>query len=222
MNKSAFFFLVTLFITLSMGAWGWSASNHINLGFASSVMKANNSNMVNLKSNSALVCSFGRTLYSNNTIANDIQYGFTFDVANITYSQYELMEIYYWKTETAEFKETNYSIALGGELNLPVFKYLDLAVSTKYLPGYSMLQLNESSGKHNKYKGMSNAISLSCDISFSKIGLGLEYRLSSVKYKDNCTDSSISDMYPEFWSRYGYDKGNVQSNSILIYLKFNF
>ena len=197
--------------------------NHVHVGYGSSTLKSKGYHSEKMKSKTGGNFSIGQTRYSDQIIGNETRYGFTYDFINITHTQYDYMQSVYEKPDNSEVDNTCIGVSVGGALRFNLTEYLYLTLNAKYHPGYSILKLESINGaNHNKFKGMSNGLSLSCDVSFMKCGLGVEYNLNSAKYKMNSYDSAINDHYTMFGQKFGLDKGNLNTHSLRIYLAFKF
>ncbi len=197
--------------------------NHVHVGYGSSSLKSKGYHSEDMKSKTAGNFCMGQTRYSDQIIGTDTRYGLTYDFINITHAQFDYMQSTNGQPDNSEIDNTCVGVSVGGALRFLLNGVLNLTMHAKYQPGYSIMKLQSINGaSNNKFKGMSNGLSLSCDISFMKCGLGLEYNFNSANYRMGRYDSAINDYYTNLGQRFGLDKGNINTHSYKVYLAFKF
>lgn len=164
-----------------------------NIGFSATTMKQDG--LPKLKSDIGVNLSKGTTYYLHKPIAHRLRFGIEAVWADITYSNYKVTYIdpeypeYFDKTNMHELE---IGMQVGPAVNFNVHRNSELHGYFRYAPSFS--------GFYNGDEfeaGFANFFVGGASISWKCIGVGIEARFGSSKYKSYFSDSDEGDFLEE-------------------------
>lgn len=122
----------------------------------------------------------GNTYYLHKPIAGFLRFGIDATWTDITYSNYKVNEIYtfYDETESYSIHQVDVALGVGVSATANFFKRLQASAYFRYNPTFQMMM------NHSEFQGgFANMFTTGVNVTYARIGLGIEARFGKVKTK---------------------------------------
>lgn len=205
---------------IELSSLGLNTYFQLKAMYSTNTMKLPSSDAGELKSNYEFGAVFGSTLLFCDKISKaPVKFGLSFDIVDIATSQYEIYDNNSQEEPISDIEKTDIGISLGPVLDVSISEPITLQLSAKYNPAYSFFELsNNYRGGDFSYHGFSNGFSVGAGINYRLVGLGIEYRMSSVKYSSDADENDNSHLMQD--PSYSYIKDLCNSKTKFSGLRF--
>lgn len=149
-----------------------------NLNFTCATLSPDG--MPDLKSNYGGALTVGRTYYLHAPIANFLRFGIDATWLDLSYTNYCMEHITYWDTRKYQYHQGEFSMHVGPSITIEPLKCLALHAYFQYAPSFAGLYNGDNETFYGNYATLWVA---GGNISYGPVGIGVESRFGSIKYK---------------------------------------